>query len=66
MIKTRFELNRYSPEPVEPFTIEMPYPVRIGDEIESDESGRNWMVKSVAWIISEENGSIVELIVKLA
>lgn len=64
MIRTRFETSRFSSEPIESaFEIEMPYPVRIGDEVEIDATGRNWTVKSVAWIIMEDG--TVELIVKL-
>jgi len=51
----------------EDLEIEMPYPVRVGDEIEVYATGYNWTVESVTWIITqadENNNQTVELLVR--
>jgi hypothetical protein len=66
MIKTRFEGVRYGAEPFEPFEREMPFPVRVGDSVEIEETGRNLVVLVVCWVVSEDpTNEFLELIVKL-
>jgi len=51
----------------EDLEIEMPYPVRVGDEIEIYRTGYNWTVTSVTWLITQadpNNDQTVELLVR--
>lgn len=50
MIRTRFEEEGSDYV----FEVEMPYPVRVGDQIELDEFGTNWTVAKVTWMLGSE------------
>lgn len=63
MIKTQFQSGAFPKDEKANFVRDMPYPVRVGDEIEIDETGENWRVEQVVWVILE-NGT-VELFVRL-
>lgn len=59
MIKTTFRAMGQ-----QPFSVDMPHAVRVGESIEIERTGENWEVVGVIWVIDELT-NVVELEVRM-